>query len=97
MRTVEVQSGIILSALFSLYVDRLRMTEQRIAVNVSTSTATFSAKTGRRIPKPRPEQLLGEPIYWVDTSRYLGVILDARLTWSTHIGQVRRKRHRHWK
>ena len=35
--------------------------------------------------------LFGEPIQWVDTTRYLGVTLDTRLTWSPHIDQVRKK------
>jgi hypothetical protein len=47
--------------------------------------------TRRRIQNPRPVALFGEPIVWVDTTRYLGVTLDKRLTWSTHIDQVRRK------
>jgi hypothetical protein len=42
--------------------------------------------TRRRIQKPRPVQL-----FWVDAARYLGVILDTRLTWSSHIDQVRKK------
>jgi len=36
-------------------------------------------------------QLYGEPIQWVDTICYLGVILDMRLTWSPHIDQIRNK------
>jgi hypothetical protein len=32
-----------------------------------------------------------EPIQWVDTTRYLGVTLDKRLTWSPHIDQVSRR------
>jgi len=51
----------------------------------------FFAKAGRRIPKPRPLHLFGEPILWVDTARYLGVNLATRLTWSTHIDQVKKK------
>jgi hypothetical protein len=67
MRTVVAQSGIISSVLFSLYVnDRLRMGEQMIAINVSTNTAMLFAKAGRRFPKPRLEQLFGEPIHWVE-------------------------------
>ena len=31
-----------------------------------------------------------QPIYWVDTARYLGVTLDKRFIWSTHIDQVRK-------
>jgi hypothetical protein len=40
---------------------------------------------------PRPVAVFGEPIVWVDTARYLRVTLDKRLTWSTHIEQVRKK------
>jgi hypothetical protein len=49
------------------------------------------AKAGWRSSKPRPVQFLGEPIQWVDTARYLGVILDRRMTWSPHIVQVKKK------
>jgi hypothetical protein len=35
--------------------------------------------------------LFREPIPWVNDARYLGVILDKRLTWLKHIDQVRKK------
>jgi Reverse transcriptase (RNA-dependent DNA polymerase). len=57
--------------------------EQRITISVSKSTAMLFAKTCRRFPKPRPFQLFGEPIHWVDTACYLGVTLDTQLTWSS--------------
>jgi hypothetical protein len=63
--------------------------EWRIAINVSKSTAMLFTRW--RIQKPRPVQVFGEPILWVDAARYLGVILDTRLTWSSHIDQVRKK------
>jgi hypothetical protein len=72
------------------------LSEWRIAINVSNSSAMLFAKTGRRIPKPRTVQLFGEPIEWVDDIRCLGVTFDKRLTWSKHIDQVRKKRHRDW-
>ena len=34
---------------------------------------------------------LDQPIQWVDTARYLGVILDTWTTCSTHINHVRKK------
>jgi hypothetical protein len=67
------------------------VSEWRIAINVSKSSAMLFAKTGRHIPKPRAVHLFGEPIQWVDEARYLGVTLDKRLTWSKHIDQVRKK------
>jgi hypothetical protein len=39
----------------------------------------------------RPVTLFGEPIKWIDTTRYLGVTLDTRHTCSPHIDQVRKR------
>jgi hypothetical protein len=60
-----------------------------IAIHGSKSMAMLF--TRRRIQTPRPVALFGKPIVWVDTARYLGVTLDKRLTWATHIDQVRKK------
>jgi hypothetical protein len=67
------------------------LSEWRIAINVSTSTAIIFARAGRRFIQPGPVTLFGEPIQWVDTTRYLGETLDTRLNWSPHIDQVRKK------
>jgi hypothetical protein len=48
------------------------LTEWRIAINVSKSTAIIFARAGRRFIRPQPVTLFGEPIEWVDTTRYLG-------------------------
>ena len=32
-----------------------------------------------------------KPIQWVENTRYLGVTLDKRFTWSPHIVQIRKK------
>jgi len=48
------------------------------------------AKTSRHIPKPKPMQLFIEPFNCISTTRYLGVILDTRLTRSTVINRVRK-------
>jgi hypothetical protein len=61
----------------------------RIAINVSKSMAMLF--TRGQIQAPRRVAFFGEPIVWVDTSRYLRVTLDKRLTWATHIDQVRKK------
>ena len=67
------------------------LSDWRIAINVTKSTAIIFARAGRRFIQPRPLTLFGVPIEWVDTTRYLGVTLDKRLTWSPHIDQVRRR------
>ena len=64
------------------------LSESRIDINISKSTAIFLACTELRFIKPRPVTLSGEPIQWVDTTRYLGLNLDSRLTWSRHINQI---------
>jgi hypothetical protein len=67
------------------------LTEWRISINVSKSTAIILARAGRRFIQPRPDTLFGEPIQRVDTTRYLGVNLDTRLAWSPHIEHVRKR------
>jgi hypothetical protein len=67
------------------------LSEWRIALNVSMSSAITLARAGRRFIQPRPVTLFGEPIQWVETTRYLGVNLDKGLTSSRHIVQVRKK------
>ena len=58
---------------------------------MSKSTAIIFGRAVRRFIQPRPVTLSGEPIEWVDTTRYLGVTLDRRLNWSPHIDQVRKR------
>jgi len=70
---------------------QLWLSDWRIAINVTKSTAIIISRAGRRFIQPRPLTLFGESIEWVDTTRYLGVTLDTRLTWSPHIDQVRRR------
>jgi hypothetical protein len=60
-----------------------------IAINVLKSITMLI--TRKQIQPPRPVALFGEPIVWVDTARYLEVFLHKRLTWATHIYQVRKK------
>jgi hypothetical protein len=69
----------------------VKLAEFEDAINVSKSTAIIFAHAGRRFIQPRPVTLFGEPIQWVDTTRYLGVTLDKLLTCSPHVDQVRKK------
>jgi hypothetical protein len=72
------------------------LSEWRIAINVSKSSAIIFARAGRRFIQPRPVTLFGELIQWVETTRYLGVTLGndspGRLT-ST---RLERKLHKGW-
>jgi hypothetical protein len=67
------------------------LTEWWITIKASKSSAIIFLRAGRRFIQHRPVTLFGEPIKWFDTTRYLGVTLDKRLTWSSHIDQDRRK------
>jgi hypothetical protein len=49
------------------------MSEWRIAINVSKSTAIIFARAGRHFIQPRRVILFRDPIEWVETTRYLGV------------------------
>ena len=51
----------------------LWLTEWRVAINVSKSSAIIFERAGRRFIQPRSVTLIGEPNNWVDTIRYLGV------------------------
>jgi len=52
------------------------LSEWRITINFSKSTAIIFARAGRRLIQPRPVTLFTEQIQWVDITRYLGVTLD---------------------
>jgi hypothetical protein len=67
------------------------LSDWRIAINVSKSTAIIFARCRWRFIQPRPVTLFGEPIEWVESTRYLGVTLDRRHSWSPHIDQIRRR------
>jgi hypothetical protein len=88
--TTSRKPALLVSYLESYLADlELWLRKWRIAINVSKSMAMLF--TRGRIQSPRPVALFGEPVVWVDTARYLGVTLDKRLTWSTHIDQVKKK------
>ena len=67
------------------------LSEWRIAINVSKSTAIIFTFAGWRFIQTRPVTLFGEPIQLGDTAHYLGVTLDIRLTWSPHIDQASKR------
>jgi hypothetical protein len=91
--TATSRSPSLLVGYLEAYLGRLErwLRDWRIAINVLKNTAVLFIKAARRIRKPRAVQCLGEPIQWVETARYIGVILDIQLTWSANVNQVRKK------
>jgi hypothetical protein len=68
------------------------LNEWRIAISVSKSTAIIFARFRRSFVQRRPvTTVFGDPIHWVDTTRYLGITLNKWLTWSPNVYQVRKK------
>ena len=83
---------LIVSYLESYFNDlQLWLNEWRIAINISKSTMIIFERAGRRFIHSRPVTHFGKPTECVDTTRYLGMTLDTRLTWSPHIDQVRKR------
>jgi hypothetical protein len=76
--TASSRQPTLLVSYLESYLNKLQrwLSECRIAINVSKSTAIIFARAGRRLIQPRPVTLFGEPIQWVETTRYLGVTLD---------------------
>ena len=86
------KSTLLVSYLVS-YLSELQrcLSEWKIAINISKSTAITFAHARWRFIQPTPTTLFGETIKWVGTIRYLGLSLDTRITWSPHIEQVRKR------
>ena len=71
------RTPVLLVSYLQSYLSQLerRLTEWRIAINISKSSAIIIARAGWRFIQPRSVTLFGEQINWVDTIRYLGVTL----------------------
>jgi hypothetical protein len=67
------------------------LSKWKIAINVSKSTEIIFVRPGQHFIQPRPVILFREPIQWVNTTRYLEVTLDTRLTWSPHIEKIKKR------
>jgi hypothetical protein len=92
IRATSHKPTLLVSYLESYLSDLQRwLSEWRIAINVSKSTAIIFTLAGRCFNQPQPVTLFGEAIQWVDTIRYLGVTLHTKLTWSPHIDQAIKK------
>ena len=76
------RTPVLLVSYLQIYLSHLKrwLTEWRIAINVSKSSAIIFTRAGRRFIQSRSVTLFEEPINWVDTIRYLGVTLDMRLS-----------------
>ena len=62
----------------------------RISINPAKTVAILFSRRRNAAP-PTLLNLLDHDIPWSDTCKYLGVILDKKLTWSAHIHSARNK------
>lgn len=60
----------------------------KVDINVSKSCAVYFS---RKKKKPHLLHMYGTPIPWSNEAKYLGVILDKRLTWRPHLDMIKTK------
>ena len=61
----------------------------RVKVNVTKSNAVlFSRRIKHDLIRTEPLDLFDEAIPWVSEAKYLGIIMDKKLTWKSHIDSV---------
>ncbi|GFS79063.1 hypothetical protein TNCV_1194371 [Trichonephila clavipes] len=70
----------------------LWLTDWKIKVNASKSACLMFTRRPRLPVGLTPVQIFGQPVPWVRVAKYLGLFLDAKLTFAHHIEQTRKKR-----
>ncbi|GFX30702.1 hypothetical protein TNCV_4862261 [Trichonephila clavipes] len=70
----------------------LWLTDWKIKVNASKSACLMFTSRPRLPVGLTPVQIFGQPVPWVRVAKYLGLFLDAKLTFAHHIEQTRKKR-----
>ncbi|GFU03550.1 RNA-directed DNA polymerase from mobile element jockey [Trichonephila clavipes] len=69
----------------------LWLTDRKVKVNASKSACLRFASRPRLPVGLTPVQIFGQPVPWVRVAKYLGLFLDAKLTFAHHIEQTRKK------
>ncbi|GFX32990.1 RNA-directed DNA polymerase from mobile element jockey [Trichonephila clavipes] len=69
----------------------LWLTDWKIKVNASKSACLMFTSRPRMPVGLTPVQIFGQPVPWVRVAKYLGLFLDAKLTFAHHIEQTRKK------
>ncbi|GFU12069.1 RNA-directed DNA polymerase from mobile element jockey [Trichonephila clavipes] len=63
----------------------------KIKVNASKSACLMFTRRSQLPVGLTPVTIFGQPVPWVNVARYLGLFLDAKLTFAYHIEQTRKK------
>ncbi|GFW36485.1 RNA-directed DNA polymerase from mobile element jockey [Trichonephila clavipes] len=69
----------------------LWLTDWKVKVNASKSACLMFTRRTRLQVGLTPVQIFGQPVPWVHVAKYLGLFLDAKLTFAHHIEQTRKK------
>ncbi|GFY31990.1 RNA-directed DNA polymerase from mobile element jockey [Trichonephila clavipes] len=69
----------------------LWLNDWKIKVNASKSACLMFTRRSRLPVGLTPVTIFGQPVPWVNVARYLGLFLDAKLTFAYHIEQTRKK------
>ncbi|GFW54514.1 RNA-directed DNA polymerase from mobile element jockey [Trichonephila clavipes] len=69
----------------------LWLTDWKVKVNASKSACLMFTRRPRLPVGLTPVQIFGPPVPWVHVAMYLGLFLDAKLTFAHHIEQTRKK------
>ncbi|GFU76579.1 RNA-directed DNA polymerase from mobile element jockey [Trichonephila clavipes] len=69
----------------------LRLNDWKIKVNASKSACLMFTRRSQLPVGLIPVTIFGQPVPWVNVARYLGLFLDAKLTFAYHIEQTRKK------
>ncbi|GFW41787.1 RNA-directed DNA polymerase from mobile element jockey [Trichonephila clavipes] len=69
----------------------LWLTDWKVKVNASKSACLMFTRRPRLPVRLTPVQIFGQPVPWVHVAKYLGLFLDAKLTFAHHIEQTRKK------
>ncbi|GFU82664.1 probable RNA-directed DNA polymerase from transposon X-element [Trichonephila clavipes] len=69
----------------------LWLTDWKVKVNASKSACLMFTSRPRLPVGLSPVQIFGQPVPWVRVAKYLGLFLDAKLTFAHHIEQTRKK------
>ncbi|GFX83901.1 RNA-directed DNA polymerase from mobile element jockey [Trichonephila clavipes] len=69
----------------------LWLTDWKVKVNASKSACLMFTRRPRLPVRLTPVQIFGHPVPWVHVAKYLGLFLDAKLTFAHHIEQTRKK------
>ncbi|GFT18704.1 probable RNA-directed DNA polymerase from transposon X-element [Trichonephila clavipes] len=69
----------------------LWLTDWKVKVNASKSACLMFTSRPRLPVGLSPIQIFGQPVPWVRVAKYLGLFLDAKLTFAHHIEQTRKK------